>query len=330
MSEVVKSIVDVIKDLIVKFELSEAQQEFIRKQSRVRSAKYFEKNALRIMGNAELKENWVYNGYHDTGYMGGGKCSLGHTLRYVHFAHNNVTDETIRFGVKCVGDFFNLSKEQLKMIAHGVAEANEEILSSLKWLEQTHSFEEYVAMGDIFGIFDDVKQHIDKTHQEEIQAWRDAMLPLPYRLQAVVNRANRQKNNSTEFDEYLNNHLEEKALYEKAQEFVNNPKYGKYLTIVKAVKEIIGGIVYYKNLPDWQKAKLKKYMETDYDKIEEIVADLKIVQDQFRMGDFSCSIAVDIMGKYTQYGVSEKQMAILEKVHSKYATRIDEMKIASC
>lgn len=326
----VKNVVDVIQDIIVRLELSEEQVNFIRKYSRVRTAKRFEKEALTVIGSSELAKDWSYGGYSDSGYFGGAKCSRGHTLRYVHFAHNVVTGEDVRFGVKCASDFFSLSKEQLRMISHGVAEANNEILSSLQWLDKVHSFEEYVKMGNTFGIFDDVKEFVKPADRAEIQEWRDVQLPLPYRLQAIINRANSVANNGTEFGVWLDKHPVIKEVYEKGSEFVSNPKFDAYVTIIGAVKDILKGVQIYKNLPDWQNLKLKKYLEADYDRIETIVSELKMVQHLFKQNDFVTNIASDIMTKYTKQGVSEKQMAILEKAHAKFFTKIEELKLENC
>lgn len=85
-------------------------------------------NALRNSGGM-----WKYAGFIDTGYDGGGYCTLGHKLRYMHVAwdvtqgdiekvffgddYNHDIDELLEsenciiFGIKCVSDFFEVDSE---------------------------------------------------------------------------------------------------------------------------------------------------------------------------------------------------------------------------
>lgn len=72
---------------------------------------------------AELRgeDDWQFAGVWDTGFMGGGKCELGHTLRYEYYAvpsTNDIGDDTNRivFGEHCASDFFNIPEEQMKKL----------------------------------------------------------------------------------------------------------------------------------------------------------------------------------------------------------------------
>lgn len=99
---------------------------------------------------------WKYAGFIDTGYDGGGYCTLGHKLRYMHIAWD-VTDTDLEqvffgedynqdiesaldsesciiFGIKCISDFF---------------EVDAECLASLK-KAQTDSIKDMELMYDIF------------------------------------------------------------------------------------------------------------------------------------------------------------------------------------
>ena len=68
---------------------------------------------LHLMGKYD---DWVYDGTIDTGEMGGGKCELGHSLRYEHYAASNTAKKTIIFGSTCVKDFFDISDSTLRKI----------------------------------------------------------------------------------------------------------------------------------------------------------------------------------------------------------------------
>lgn len=111
--------------------LNKEQTELIRDYSRLKSANIFNKRMAEMRGNKNLIDDWIYLGFTDLGDRIG-KCSLGHPLRYEHYAYNVETKESIIFGVKCVADFFDLTEQQIKLIDKGVKETNTEILKVLK------------------------------------------------------------------------------------------------------------------------------------------------------------------------------------------------------
>lgn len=96
---------------------------------------------------AELRgiKNWKFGGVWDTGFHGGSKCELGHSLRYEYYAvpedeaerikmnlsdkksnasmgsrrHNILSDDDtfkIIFGETCASDFFNIEPDQMKKL----------------------------------------------------------------------------------------------------------------------------------------------------------------------------------------------------------------------
>lgn len=62
---------------------------------------------IEIMGDSL---EWEYAGTLDTGYFGGGQCTLGHAVRYEHNAYDRKTGKTVIFGQKCFSDFFELDE----------------------------------------------------------------------------------------------------------------------------------------------------------------------------------------------------------------------------
>lgn len=58
--------------------------------------------------------DWEFAGMRDMGYAGATTCELGHPLRYVYLARNLSNNSYIKFGSTCVGDFFDLSEDNLK------------------------------------------------------------------------------------------------------------------------------------------------------------------------------------------------------------------------
>lgn len=67
---------------------------------------------IELMGDVS---DWYYDGMYDLGDMIG-KCTLGHTLRYEHYAYSPSTQRTIVFGYKCVGDFFEVSDKLIRRL----------------------------------------------------------------------------------------------------------------------------------------------------------------------------------------------------------------------
>lgn len=71
------------------------------------------KTLSNIMGSVQ---DWIYDGCEDTGYRGGGRCALGHLLRYKHFAVSPSTGALLTFGVNCASDFFIIEADRLRML----------------------------------------------------------------------------------------------------------------------------------------------------------------------------------------------------------------------
>lgn len=112
----------------------------LKQYGRLRTKEIFRKNCAsghlpvrpeKAMALVELMEgldDWEYDGTVDTGYLGGGNCSLGHQLRYEHWAKSASTGKELVFGSTCAGDFFGIKPEVLKKIDEGRKQVTDEIL----------------------------------------------------------------------------------------------------------------------------------------------------------------------------------------------------------
>ena len=106
--------------------LSKEQKEVIKGYMRFRSKKLFKEltgktklSVNRMTKLYQLKgdvDDWVYDGVEDTGYFGGGVCTLGHTLRYEHYAYSKTLNERIIFGTKCMSDFFDTNESTIRAL----------------------------------------------------------------------------------------------------------------------------------------------------------------------------------------------------------------------
>lgn len=92
------------------------------------------------LSNIHGDENWVYEGYVDTGAFPGGYCEMGHPLRYIHFARGVKSGKIVKFGIKCIGDFFEVDSS----VTNGLLKAQRENLSDLLELSQIYSSNESV------------------------------------------------------------------------------------------------------------------------------------------------------------------------------------------
>jgi len=83
---------------------------------------------------SEGVDDWEYDGFEDTGVMGGGHCSLGHALRYKHYAYSPYLDTSIVFGIKCISDFFDVSESLL----HDMKKVSEAIFREIVCVALVH------------------------------------------------------------------------------------------------------------------------------------------------------------------------------------------------
>lgn len=73
-------------------------------------------------------DDWEYGGCEDLGYLGAGHCTLGHALRYAHYATSRSTGQSLVFGISCASDFFEISEHVLKQLK----KTQEDLIEELK------------------------------------------------------------------------------------------------------------------------------------------------------------------------------------------------------
>lgn len=81
----------------------------------------------KIRGETE----WRFAGVWDMGFKGGGKCTMGHPLRYVYYAAPESDlkgrDSYIAFGKDCSAEFFEISKEDMDKLIATANKMSEEV-----------------------------------------------------------------------------------------------------------------------------------------------------------------------------------------------------------
>ena len=192
-------------EIIEQYGMSAEQVEFYQSYSKERSCFAYEKIAKRELGTTELIADWKYAGYYDAGYRGADHCSAGHALRYVHIAKNEKTGKEVKFGIKCVSDFFKITPTQLKFIKAGFNEANREIMSSIdtyvKYNGDYAKYTEYSKIDEKFHYIMEtdstelIREHYDRFEEllklAEMTRLYDLRLPFPSEFEWRINSAYR-------------------------------------------------------------------------------------------------------------------------------------------
>lgn len=319
-----KSISEFISDL----GLNDLQKDFLNKFSKLRTAKKFEIEALRLIGRPELVKDWCYDGYKDTGSMGQGRCSRGHALRYEHYAKNIITEEVIVFGIKCVTDFFNLTPQQLKLIKQGVAETNQEIYQILEKFTKYKTFEQYEKDNMIEHKLNIISK--EPKHLLTIIDFLNHKLPLPDILEDEVNKIWRSESSDTDFIEFLNQFPDLRELVIKAQLIDDNSQFKqKHSKIWKKIHDITSYLHKYKNISSGQMGLFKKLLSVDYDLIDQLVLDLRMVNKTHYIQNANYNeldLLKSFMVQYEDWGLTEHQVNIINKIHKRLSKYIEVAK----
>lgn len=305
-------------EIIKEYGLNDEQINLLKTYSMERSRRAYEKVAAREIGNNELIQDWTYAGYYDSGYRGAEYCSAGHALRYVHIARNIKTGKEIKFGIVCVRDFFNLTDIQIKFIKNGFAEANCEIQNILDtYIKFNGDFDAYekefhykekldfILEKDASVLkFDyDKLEHLFKlgmirhlfqlklpiaSYYERSIAYAYDKLQLRIKNEEKITKVE-YKNEEKEILEYLEkNHSE-------AYKIMSN------LLKVKATK----------GLTDKQEYLLNKLLFTKWEEFDKIKS--AYIQKTIKIKSFFIDAFNNIINSYSQYGGTEKQLALLKK-----------------
>ena len=324
-----------LSDFINLLGLTEQQVEFINSYSRIRAAKRFEREALRLVGSPELIKDWIYEGYKDTGFHGGGKCSRGHRLRYVHFAKNVKTKETVNFGSTCVADFFDLDPMILKLVQQGVMETNFMILQSLKKLEQYKGFNGYIQHTDIAFKLEQVRTILSSETKGdlvelmkigEMDSFLQEKLPLPDQYEYRINRAYARHFN-TKNHEFLRKNPQYVNLVGCAKELVIDTIFkNNHNNIWTKINDIVKFLNERDFLSPSQISILTKMSSTNYQEMDEVLDDLALIPTT-EFNSWEAKIIDDISKGYKDWGCSDKQTAVLKKIHKQYGSKIEQIKI---
>ena len=144
-------------------------------------------NLIQLKGDGD----WEFAGMIDCLKKGAATCELNHPLRYVYFARNINNGQILRFGYRCVSDFFDLDDKGVQ----DLLKVKDEMFSELKELvaikEKNLFFEHYTYdCQELGGLILSVK-NIDKLlkvgpDMEKVVEFLRVKLPLPKSLLGII------------------------------------------------------------------------------------------------------------------------------------------------
>lgn len=165
-------------DVLKRYYLEFSQVEFNNHNSGKLKIASRKKKELDQLKGAE--GNWVYGGFIDTGRVCGGKCTLGHALRYVHIAWDTRQRDleslyfmkldaeglekllsqpyVLAFGEKCMGDFFEVDKECIGAVKKAQIESLKD-MEKLTYLYESGLYSESLGA---FKVAEEVLEGVDK------------------------------------------------------------------------------------------------------------------------------------------------------------------------
>lgn len=170
-----------------------------------------------LMGGAT---DWEYDGCVDMGYFGGGRCDLGHTLRYEHYAYSPSTGRRLVFGVNCASDFFGIEPEKLRKISEVQSEVLEEI-KFIAFIINTGRHREYInkEYGDLVDIIAAFRDRLNEVFGYEWNQMMGAFLKVKLPLTpSMLNRIEYVRS------KFYNKYLASKKKLEALAPYIGNDK----------------------------------------------------------------------------------------------------------
>lgn len=300
--------------------ISQNQMNVLNLFTQYKSATATQKKMAEIKGDGKLTEGWEYSGYKDTGKKGRDHCSMGHALRYVHFAKNTKNDEIVKFGIKCISDFFDITPEQLKMIKEGFVQTN----------KMVNQIIEKVRMGNYN--FEEIKLKLNKiegalSDRKEIDMLLNVDLPLPDQYEYAINTLLLTETSKKEFDKFLDEHPEYIGIVTLAQLFGNDKECeSKYPTLYIKLNSVMSSLNKYKKISEAQIKLLQKIFNVISFEMSEKFDDIRLLHTSDFQSINEKVLVYDLINGAKEWGLSEKQVNLFNKIYDKYSDKISEKK----
>ena len=302
--------------------INEEQKEVIKQISIMKSKENFETSKYRGI----LEDSWIYGGCYDTGRMGNGKCSNGHSLRYAHIAVNTKTGEEIIFGIKCIHEFFNISigiQDEIEKVFKTTNKILKEIYSMI--YINNYNYEDKKAMIDFIEEYSNSDEIINI---KEIKMLIDAKLPIPWFMAVDLDIKYKAVDKQLKIKKILENNMELNTavtLYELIKENIDPIQFNWELSTMKSIKEFLfdNGNLSDKQIALFIKLANKDYSIKDYsDARKKLETIMKI-----EMSRYDVQIVGSLYFQLNSYNkLSENQLKLVDKIYFKYRKQISTLK----
>ena len=303
--------------------LNDEQKEAIKQLSIQKSKENF--NKTKYKGMINNSGEWIYNGCYDTGRMGNGKCTNGHSLRYAHTAVNVKTGEKIVFGIKCIHEFFNITDEKQKEIEKSFNEANKIIKSIYEMVNSGNT--NYIETAEEIELIEKYSTSSDIQNIKEIKMLINAKLPIPWFMAISLDNKYKIINNQVKAKEFLENNEELNAaltLYELIKDSINELQFSWELSTMASLKN---NLYDYGKLTDKQIELFIELVNRDY-----IIKDysdarkkLEVIM-KVKMSKYDVQLVGGLYFQLSSYNkLSKKQLELVDKIYFKYRKQISAL-----
>lgn len=304
--------------------LNDEQKEVIKQLLIKKSKENF--NKTKYKGMINNSGEWIYNGCYDTGGMGNGKCTNGHSLRYAHIAVNVKTGEKIVFGIKCVHEFFNMSDKKQKEIEKSFNEANKMIKSIYKMVNSGNT--NYIEKAEEIEFIEKHSTSSDIQNIKEIKMLINAKLPIPWFMTTSLDNKYKRIKIEVETKEFLKNNEELNAaviLYELIKNSINELQFAWELSTMASLKN---NLYDYGKLTDKQIELFIELVNRDYT-IKDYSDARKKLETIMKVRMSKCDVQTvgSLYFQLNSYNkLSEKQLKLVDKIFFRYRKQINTLK----
>lgn len=304
--------------------LNEEQKEVIKQLLIQKSKENFNKTKYKGMVNDSGE--WIYNGCYDTGRMGNGKCTNGHSLRYAHIAVNVKTGKKIVFGIKCVHEFFNMTDEKQKEIEKSFNAANKIIKTIYEMVNSDNT--NYIEKAEEIELIEKHSTSSDIQNIKEIKMLINAKLPIPWFMVTSLDSKYKIISNQVKAKEFLENNEELNAaatLYELIKDSINESQFSWELSTMASIKNNLydRGKLTDKQIELFIELVNRDYTIKDYSDVRNKLETIMKV----RMSKYDVQMVSSLYFQLSSYNkLSDKQLKLVDKIYFKYRKQIGASK----
>lgn len=304
--------------------LNDEQKEVIKQLLIKKSKENF--NKTKYKGKINDSGEWIYNGCYDTGRMGNGKCTNGHSLRYEHIAVNVKTGKKIVFGIKCVHEFFNMTDEKQKEIERSFNEANKMIKFIYKMVNSGNT--NYIEKAEEIEFIEKYSTSSDIQNIKEIKMLINTKLPIPWFMTTSLDNKYKRIKIEVETKEFLKNNEELNAAvtsYELIKDSINEQQFDWELSTMASIKNNLydRGKLTNKQIELFIELVNRDYTIKDYSEVRKKLETIMKV----RMSKYDVQVVGSLYLQLSSYNkLSEKQLELVDKIYFRYRKQINTLK----